>query len=67
MVGKRKEVRIIAEKLDALESSYYLNIVKGGKHEVSKIPFDDLDKIFNFFDRTILNSEIIQTKIIKTK
>ena len=59
--------KIIAEKLDALESSYYLNIVKGGKHEVSKIPFDDLDKIFNFFDRTILNSEIIQTKIIKTK
>ncbi|WP_372753458.1 alpha/beta hydrolase [Mariniflexile sp.] len=59
--------KIIAEKLDQFETSYYFNIVKGGKHEVSKIPFDDLDKIFKFFDSTILNSEIIQTKIIKTK
>ena len=59
--------KIIAEKLDALETSYYFNIVKGGKHEVSTIPFDDLDKIFKFFEQTVLNNEVIQTKIIKTK
>ncbi|MFD0835295.1 alpha/beta hydrolase [Mariniflexile aquimaris] len=59
--------KIIAEKLEALETSYYFNIVKGGKHEVSKIPFNDLDDIFKFFEQTVLNNEVIQTKIINTK
>lgn len=59
--------KTIAEKLETLETSFYFNIVKGGRHEISKIPFDELDKIFKFFDSTVLNSEVIQTKIIKTK
>jgi len=58
---------VIAEKLSDLETPYYFNIVKGGKHEVSSIPFDQLDSIFDFFDKTIFKNEIIQTKIIKTK
>lgn len=56
---------VIAEKLSSLETPYYFNIVKGGKHEVSSIPFAQLDNIFDFFDRTIFNHEIVQIKIIK--
>lgn len=59
--------KTIVEKLEKFETSYYFNVVKGGRHEVSKIPMDDLDKIFKFFEQTVLNNEIIQSKIIKTK
>lgn len=59
--------KTIADKLDELETSYYFNIVKGGRHEVAKIPMDALDEIFEFFDHTVLNNEVIQTKVIKTK
>lgn len=58
---------VIAEKLAEFETSYYFQVVKGGQHEISAIPFSHLDKIFAFFDRTIMHDEIIQTKIIKTK
>lgn len=58
---------VIAKKLEEFTISYYFNIVKGGRHEVSAIPFEDLDDVFNFFERTIMNKEIVQTKIIKTK
>jgi acetyl esterase/lipase len=57
--------KIIAEKLDAFETSYYFKIVKGGMHEVAKIPMDELDEIFKFFEQTVLNNEVVQTKIIK--
>ncbi|MEJ2113722.1 MAG: alpha/beta hydrolase [Flavobacteriaceae bacterium] len=59
--------KVIVSKLETLETSYYFNIVKGGKHEISAIPFEELNKVFNFFERTILNNDVIQTKIIKTK
>lgn len=59
--------KVIVDKLEALETSYYFNVVKGGKHEVSAIPFSELEHIFNFFNQTVLNNEIIQSKIIKTK
>ncbi|WP_026714901.1 alpha/beta hydrolase [Flavobacterium daejeonense] len=59
--------QVIANKLEILEKPYYFNIVKGGRHEVSVIPFSDLDKVFQFFQKTIMNKEIIQTKTIKTK
>ncbi|MEN3324981.1 alpha/beta hydrolase [Mariniflexile soesokkakense] len=58
---------IIAEKLMQFETSYYFNVVKGGRHEISAIPFSQLDKIFAFFDKTVLHDEVIQTKIIQTK
>lgn len=58
---------VIAKKLEQFETSFYFNIVKEGEHEISAIPFKDLDKIFAFFERTVLNDETIQTKIIKTK
>lgn len=58
---------VVADKLEELEASYYFNIVKGGRHELSKVPFEDLDDVFNFFHKTIIGKEVIQTKIIKTK
>ncbi len=59
--------KVIVDKLDTLEMPYYFNIVKGGKHEIAAIPFKDLEKVFKFFDQTILKNEIIQTKVLKTK
>ena len=58
---------VIAKKLEKFETSYYFNIVKEAMHEISAIPFDDLDKVFNFFKQTVFNNEIVQTKIIKTR
>lgn len=58
---------VIAKKLEDLETSYYFNVVKEAGHEISGVPFRDLNKVFHFFERTVLNDEIIQTKIIKTK
>ena len=58
---------VIAKKLEQLDTSYYFNIVNGAKHEMSAVPFQDLDKVFSFFKHTIINNEIIQTKIIQTK
>lgn len=59
--------KIIADKLADFETSFYFNIVKEARHEISRIPYEELDIVFNFFERTILNDEVIQTKIIKTK
>jgi len=59
--------KIIADKLEDFEISFYFNIVKDARHEISRIPYEELDIIFNFFKRTVLNDEVIQTKIIKTK
>lgn len=55
----------IVEKLKKIDESYYFNIVKGGKHEISGIPFQDLDAVFKFIDRTMINNEKIQTTVIK--
>ncbi len=57
----------IAVKLDELETAYYLHKVIGGRHELSSIPFDGLDAVFEFFDKTVLHDEVIQTKKIITK
>ena len=56
---------VIAKKLAELEMSYFFNVVKEGQHEISRIPFEDLDQIFEFFNETIVNEKRIQTKIIK--
>ena len=58
---------VVAKKLQQLDTSYYFNIVRGGRHEVSAIPFGDLEIIFDFFEKTMINNELIQTKVIKTK
>lgn len=56
----------IVDKLLELEMPYYFHKVIGGKHELSSIPFDQLDDVFDFFDQTIFKREIIQTvKIIR--
>ncbi|WOD45189.1 alpha/beta hydrolase [Hwangdonia lutea] len=57
----------IAQKLDDLGVSYYFHKVIGGRHELSSIPFDELDAVFEFFGKTVLQDEIIQTKKIITK
>ncbi|RIA08675.1 acetyl esterase/lipase [Flavobacteriaceae bacterium MAR_2010_72] len=57
----------IAEKLSDLEVAYYFHKVKGGKHELSSIQLNELDNIFDFFAKTVLNNEVIQTKVIKQK
>lgn len=57
---------VIVEKLLALEMPYYFHKAIGGKHELSSIPFDHLDEVFNFFHQTLNKREIIQTvKIVK--
>ena len=58
---------VIAEKLEEFGAAYYINIVKGGGHEIARIPSEDFDKIFNFFKRTVIDKEVIQTKVLKTK
>ncbi|WP_142785524.1 alpha/beta hydrolase [Changchengzhania lutea] len=57
----------IAKKLDNLGKAFYLNKVIGGKHELASIPFDQLQNVLRFFEKTIFKSEIIQTKKIITK
>lgn len=56
----------IVDKLVSLEMPYYFYKVIGGKHELSSIPFDQLNEVFEFFNRTIFKREILQTvRIIK--
>lgn len=59
--------KVIIDRLDELETSYYFNIVKNGMHEISTIPFDELDTVFAFFNTVIIDKKIIQTKVVKTK
>ena len=59
--------KIIVDKLDELEISYYFHVVKGGTHENSDIPLDDLENVLDFFETTVINDNFIQTKIVKTK
>lgn len=56
---------IIVQKLKKLNTSYYFNAVKGAGHEVALIPFNQLDAIFEFFRRTVIQKEFVQTKIVK--
>lgn len=56
---------VIIRKLKKLKTSYYFHAVKGGKHEVSTIPFNQLDAVFEFFRRAIIQKEFVQTKIVK--
>lgn len=57
----------MVEKLKKLEKPFYLYKVIGGKHEMSSIPFEQLDDVFNFFDQTIFKNETIQTIKIVNK
>lgn len=59
--------KTISSRLEQLQMSYYLQKVVGGKHEISEIPFNQLDRVFDFFNDTVLNSELIQTKKIVFK
>lgn len=57
----------MVEKLKKLEKPFYLYKVIGGKHEMSSIPFEQLDDVFSFFDQTIFKNETIQTIKIVNK
>lgn len=52
----------IVEKLDELGQSYYFTSVKGGKHEIAQIPFQDLDNVLQFFNDTVMEKQNIQLK-----
>lgn len=56
---------VIVQKLKKINTSYYFNAVKGAGHEVALIPFNQLDDVFEFFRRTIIQKEFVQTKIVK--
>ncbi len=58
---------VIAKKLSDLETPYFFYMVKGAKHEISSVPFKELESVLDFFKRTVLDDVIIQTKIIKQK
>jgi len=57
----------ISKKIDDLGQSYYFHKVIGGRHELSSIPFSQLDAVFDFFYKTVLHTEVIQTKKIVIK
>ena len=57
----------IVDRLVELEMPYYFYKVIGGKHELSSIPFDQLDEVFDFFNKAIFKREIIQTVRIINK
>ncbi|WP_353936380.1 carboxylesterase family protein [uncultured Olleya sp.] len=54
--------KTITQKLEQLNSSYYLNIVNEGNHDAANVHPEDLDDVFYFLNKTVLNNEIIQTK-----
>lgn len=51
----------IVDRLLELEMPYHFHKVVGGKHELSTIPFEHLDEVFEFFNKTIFKREVIQT------
>lgn len=57
----------IVEKLKNLEEPYYFYAVKGGKHEMSGVPFYELGNVFEFFKQTVLEDKIVQIKKIIKK
>ena len=57
----------ISKKLNDLGEAYYFYKVIGGRHELSSIPFKELDNVFDFFKKTVIFSEKIQTKKIVLK
>jgi len=58
---------VIFTRLEKLNKSYYLFRVEGGQHEVSAIPFAELDNILRFLTNTIVTSKVIQTKRLEFK
>lgn len=58
---------VIAKKLKELDSSYYLYAVKGGKHEISSIPFEKINIILDFFNQASFNKKKVQTKKVVKK
>ncbi|WP_088323755.1 alpha/beta hydrolase [Polaribacter tangerinus] len=57
----------IVKKLDSLQMPFYFYKVIGGKHELSSIPFEHLDEVMDFFNKTVLKNNHIQTKITINK
>lgn len=52
-----KGSKTLVEAYKNLEKSYFLYTDLDGKHEVSGIPFNYLDEIFEFIDLTIINGK----------
>lgn len=57
--------KTIVEKLDELDTSYLLMTYEGAGHEISGVPFDELDRVFQFFKEVSLDQEKRQVKITR--
>ena len=57
--------RTIVEKLEELDTSYLLMTYEGAGHEISGIPFDELDRVFRFFKDVMLEGQQQQASLIK--
>ncbi|WP_286760860.1 alpha/beta hydrolase [Salegentibacter sp. UBA1130] len=57
--------KTITEKLKKLNTSYLLYSFEGGKHEHSRMPFEHLPKVFQFFNSVFLNGENKQIEVWK--
>jgi len=55
--------KTIVQKLKDLNTSYLLYSFEGGKHEHSGVPFNELDNVFDFFQRVFLNNEQLQMEV----
>ncbi len=55
--------KTIVQKLKDLNTSYLLYSFEGGKHEHSGMPFNELDNVFDFFQRVFLNNEQLQMEV----
>ncbi|MCX2838016.1 alpha/beta hydrolase [Salinimicrobium sp. MT39] len=55
--------KTIVQKLKELNTSYLLYSFEGGKHEHSGVPFNELDNVFDFFQRVFLNNEQLQMEV----
>jgi len=55
--------KTIVQKLRDLNTSYLLYSFEGGKHEHSGMPFNELDNVFDFFQRVFLNNEQLQMEV----
>jgi len=56
--------KTIAEKLQSLRSSYLLYTFEKARHEISGIPFDRLNSVFEFLYQIIKEEKIIQNEVI---
>ncbi|MEO1808741.1 MAG: lipase, partial [Bacteroidota bacterium] len=56
----------IAQKLESLDTSYFLYTFHGAKHEIAFIPFDHQGRIFTFLKEVVIEGTY-QTLSLESK